>query len=255
MPSAPASGSKCALCHDTGIVIDEDAETARVCSCMKVKKTEKLLRSSNISEEFMGKSFEKFNWKNEDKRIKEAYQTAKKYSEGLVARIQDGQGIKGYPWLGLLGAPGSGKTHLAHAVTKPLFELGLSVLFFNWVSSFKEWMSWYNSDNKEKVEEIRQTVQNVDILILDDLCKESVNDNWVREIYGIVDYRYRKGLPVIYTSEYFSELIEYLSEATAGRLFEMSWRSSPPSLVKMLLKEKESPLVLDYRLKPFLQIN
>ena len=216
---------------------------------MKSKKAEKLLRSSNISEEFIDKSFETFKWKNEDGRITEAYQKAKKYSEGLVARILGGQGIKGYPWLGLLGAPGSGKTHLAHAVAKPLFELNISVLFFNWVTSFKEWMSWYNTNNKEKVEEIRQAVLNADILILDDLCKESVNDTWVREIYGIVDYRYRKGSPVIYTSEYFSELIEYLSEATAGRLFEMSSRSTPPSLAKMLLKDKENPLTLDYRLK------
>lgn len=231
------------------MVIDEEKEIASVCSCMKAKKVEKLMKSSNISEEFMDKSFETFNWKNEDRRIAEAYQTAKKYSEGLADRIKNGQGIKSYPWLGLLGAPGSGKTHLAHAVVKPLFELGANVLFFNWISSFKEWMSWYNSDNKEKVEEIRQAVQNADVLILDDLCKESVNETWVREIYGIVDYRYRKGLPVIYTSEYFSELIEFLSEATAGRLFEMSARSTPPALAKMLLKDGEDPLILDYRLK------
>ncbi|MCL6558854.1 MAG: ATP-binding protein [Firmicutes bacterium] len=242
-----AGSYKCPLCKDKGLILQNDA--ARVCGCMKARRLENLMRSSNISEEFVYKSFETFSLKGSDKRIAAAFQTARRYSDDLVKRVKSGEGLKGSPWLGLLGVPGSGKTHLAHAAVKPLFELGVKVLFFNWVSSFKEWMAWHSSDQKNRVDEIRQEIYNCDLLVLDDLCKECVNETWIREIYGIIDYRYRKGLPMIYTSEYYAELIEMLSEATASRLFEMSGRADPPAMALMLLNKKEDPLALNYRLK------
>lgn len=247
------SSNKCPLCNNSGLVVDFESKIARVCGCMKATLTENLMRTSNISDEFVNKSFETFNIKNQDKRVISAYQTAMRYSNHLVERIKKYQGLKGAPWLGLLGMPGSGKTHLAHAAAKPLFELGIRVFFFNWVSSFSEWMAAYNSDKKNRVDDIRQEIYNCDLLVMDDLCKECINETWIKETYGIIDYRYRKGLPIIYTSEYYSELVGMLSEATAGRLFEMSGRIDPPALALMFLKSDENPLSLDYRLKSVLR--
>ncbi|CAH8721953.1 hypothetical protein WDD9_006546 [Paenibacillus melissococcoides] len=98
------------------------------------------------------------------------------------------------------------------------------------------------------MEEIRKRIYNCELLIVDDICKESQKDTWIKEFYGIVDYRYRKQLPIVYTSEYFSELIGFLSVATAGRLFERT--KSPKGkkyLGKMLLDVGEDPLALNYR--------
>lgn len=247
------TGSKCVLCGGVGLVVDMQSRMAKVCGCMKARRAEELMRTSNISDEFAGKSFDTFALKDADRRVITAFQTAKRYSDGLVERMKNGEGMKGCPWLGLLGVPGSGKTHLAHAVVKPLFELGVKVLFFNWVSSFKEWMAWYNSDRENRVDEIRQELYHCDLLVMDDLCKESVKETWVQETYGIIDYRYRKGLPIIYTSEYYAGLIEMLSEATASRLFEMSSRVNPPAMALMLLEKNEDPLTLNYRLKNILK--
>lgn len=251
--SDPSSGKKCPICAGRGVVIDYENKVATVCVCVKTRRTANLMRTGNISDEFVGKSFETFNIKNVDKRVVAAYKTALLYTNDLLSRIENGQGLKGAPWLGLLGMPGSGKTHLAHAVVKPLFELGVRVVFFNWVSSFTEWMAAYSTDNKARVDEIRQAIYNCDVLVMDDLCKESSNQTWIRETYGIIDFRYRKGLPVIYTSEYYAELIKLLSEATAGRLFEMSNRADPPALALMLLENSEDPLSLDYRLMSVLK--
>lgn len=244
---------ECQFCRDRGLIVDEIKKMARVCGCTRLVRVESLMRTSNISEAFINKSFETFDLKKADRRVVAAFQTAKRYSDGLVERVKTGAGVKDYPWLGLLGTPGSGKTHLAHAVAKPLFELGVKVMFFNWVSSFKEWMAWYNSDEKNRVDEIRQEIYHCDVLVMDDLCKECINQTWIQEIYGIIDFRYRKGLPVIYTSEYYAGLIEMLSEATAGRLFEMSGRADPPAMALTVLEKNEDPLTLDYRFKNILK--
>ncbi|MNN77551.1 hypothetical protein D3C81_1940230 [compost metagenome] len=104
------------------------------------------------------------------------------------------------------------------------------------------------------MDEIRKRLYNCEILIVDDVCKESQKDTWVKEFYGIVDYRYRKGLPIIYTSEYFEDLIGFLSVATAGRMFEKSRsaKAAKKYLAKMFLVPGEDPLLLNHRLEDFL---
>ena len=215
----------------------------------------RMLKSCNISDEFINKSFDNFVVLGADQRVVSAYKTVKEYSDGLAARLKRGEGLKGVPWLGILGTSGSGKTHLATAAVLPLIELGVYPMFFNWVQSFSEWMAYYNKpDEAHKVDEIRQRLYTCELLIVDDVCKESQKDTWIKEFYGIVDYRYRKQLPIIYTSEYFHQLIGYLSKATAGRLFEKTRHpyTDKTYLVKMLLAEDEDPLALDYRFKGLL---
>lgn len=216
---------------------------------MERKKLKRIMQTTNMSEDAQLKTFDNFNLDGLDQRVIDAYELAREYSDGLVARIKKGQSLKGVPWFGLLGTSGSGKTHLVTATVAPLIELGIYPLFFNWVQSFTEWFSYYNSpDEAYKVEEIRKRIYNCELLLVDDICKESQKDTWIKEFYGIVDYRYRKQLPIVYTSEYFSELIGFLSVATAGRLFERT--KSPKGkkyLGKMLLDVGEDPLALNYR--------
>lgn len=244
---------ECPKCRDEGIIFDPIQNCAYRCECMERKKLQRLMKSTNMSEDALHKTFDNFVLEGADKRVVDAYELAREYSEGLVARVKKGQGLKGVPWFGLLGTSGSGKTHLVTATVAPLIALGVHPLFFNWVQSFTEWFSYYNSDEAYMVEDIRQRIYNCDLLVVDDICKESQKDTWIKEFYGIVDYRYRKQLPIVYTSEYFAELIGFLSKATAGRLFERT--KSPRGkqfLGKMLLRDGEDPLALDYRFKGLL---
>lgn len=244
----------CPKCHDEGVIFDPTRNTAYRCECQERKRLQRIMKSTNMSEDAQNKTFDNFALDGADPRVINAYELAREYSDGLVARIKKGQGLKGVPWFGLLGTSGSGKTHLVTATVAPLIELGVHPLFFNWVQSFQEWFAYYNSaDEAYMVEEIRQKIYNCDLLVVDDICKESQKDNWIREFYGIVDYRYRKQLPIVYTSEYFHQLIGFLSEATAGRLFERT--KSPKGkkfLGKMLLNDGEDPLALNYRFKELL---
>ena len=255
-PKKPLNGDlpgyKCDQCQDCGVIYDPARDVAYPCQCMEQRRLQKYLKSCNISDEFAHKNFDNFDISGADQRVVHAYNIAREYSSGLVARVKRGESLKGAPWLGLLGTSGSGKTFLATATALPLIGLGVYPLFFNWVQSFSEWLAYYNKpDEAHKVDEIRQKLYTCDLLIVDDVCKESQKDTWVKEFYGIVDYRYRKQLPIIYTSEYFHQLIGFLSKATAGRLFEKTKYpyTGKTYLGKMLLREDEDPLALDYRFK------
>lgn len=253
--AADLPGYDCELCRDKGIIYDQVRNVAYPCKCMERRKLQKLLKSCNVSDEFMHKNFDCFDLSGADRRVVEAYDIAREYSKGLLTRVKCGKGLQGAPWMGLLGTSGCGKTHLATAAVRPLIELGIYPFFFNWVQSFTEWLSYYNKpDEVCKVDEIRQKLYTCDLLIIDDVCKESQKDTWIKEFYGIVDYRYRKQLPIIYTSEYFYQLIGYLSKATAGRLFEKTrnQRTGRMYLGKMLLRKDEDPLALDYRFRGIL---
>lgn len=258
-PKKPLNGDspeyECDLCQDNGVIDDPGLNVAYPCKCMERRKLQKLLKSCNISDEFIHKNFDNFDINDTDRRVVNAYSIAREYSKGLVARVKRGESLQGSPWMGLLGTSGCGKTHLATAAVLPLIELGICPMFFNWVQSFSEWLSYYNKpDEAYKVDEIRQKLYTCDLLIIDDVCKESQKDTWIKEFYGIVDYRYRKQLPIIYTSEYFHQLIGFLSKATAGRLFEKTrnQHTGKMYLGKMLLREDEDPLALDYRFKGIL---
>jgi DNA replication protein DnaC len=245
---------ECPKCRDEGIIFVPERNVAYPCECIERKKLKRMLKSTNMSEDALHKTFDNFSLEGADPRVVAAYELAREYSDGLVARVRKGHDLRGVPWFGLLGTSGSGKTHLVTATVAPLIKLGVYPLFFNWVQSFTEWFSYYNNpDEAHKVDEIRQRIYNCELLVVDDICKESQKDTWIKEFYGIVDYRYRKQLPIVFTSEYFAELIGYLSKATAGRLFE---RTVGPKgkmyLGKMLLAEGEDPLALDYRFRKVL---
>lgn len=251
-PSAALPDYDCPLCQDTGVIHYPEKRLAMICKCQARKRTERLLPSTKISAEFAAKTFDTFDVHSTDERVQEAYEIAREYSTSLVRRVQRGESLVGIPWLGLLGKSGSGKTHLAHAVVHPLIQMGIYPVFFNWVHGFAEWMAYHQREyEKYKVDEVRQRLYNCELLIVDDVCKEDQRDTWVREFYGIIDYRYRKQFPIIFTSEYYSELIGYLSEATASRMFEkvISPKNGKEYLGKMLLEAGEDPILLNYRLR------
>lgn len=244
----------CPECRDEGVIFDPDRNVAYRCECLERKRLTRILKSVNMSEDAMYKSFDNFVLDGVDPRVVAAYELAREYSNGLVARAKSGKDLKGVPWFGLLGTSGCGKTHLITAAVAPLIEYGIHPLFFNWVQSFTEWFAHYNDpDGAHKVEEIRQRIYNCDLLVIDDICKESQKDTWIKEFYGIVDYRYRKQLPIVYTSEYFDKLIGFLSKATAGRLFERTRSSKGKQFLgNLLLRDGEDGMTMDYRFRGFM---
>ena len=242
-----ASEYECPICKDTEILLCGDAVVE--CKCAKAKKMQRAMRSSNINEEIKIKTFARFE-DDVPAEVQEIKKMCQSYAKGLIKYRERNGSLKGAPSLGLCGKSGMGKTHLVTAIAGELFAVGVVPVFFNWVSSFKEWFSCYEKD-AIMVNVIRGKFCEAELLIIDDLCKDCTKDTWVAEMYGIIDYRYRKQLPIIFTSEYYSELVNLLSEAQFGRLYEMTKnpKTGKHYMGKCFVKAGEDPLKYNYRLR------
>lgn len=241
---------ECNICKDKEILLVDDKVV--YCECALRKKAQKIMKSCNITEEIKVKTFE--NYKEDvDSKLIDIKKMCEEYTDGIVKYVNKTGSISGAPSLGLCGTSGCGKTHLITAISSKLVKHGIYPTFFNWVQGFKEWMSFYNYDEeKYKVDEIRGKLYNCQLLVIDDLCKDMVNKSWVAEMYGIIDYRYRKQLPIVFSSEYYAELASMLSEAHFGRLVEMTWNEKKKKhyIGTCFVKSKEeNPLKYNYRLR------
>ena len=132
-----------------------------------------------------------------------AYYAAKDMGRGNLSRGN---------FLVLAGPTGTGKTHLALAIGWEWFEDGFNVLFTR-VDDLVDWLRQGYEDGTyhKRLESVRRR----HLLILDDLGTEQAKD-WAGErLDRIVDWRYINRLPLVVTTNAFSE---DLAERVASRL-------------------------------------
>jgi DNA replication protein DnaC len=231
------------------VVIDYERNVAVPCVCAKQRRINKVLKHSNIGDEFRSKTFDSFSQDDKDSRVVRAYRLAKGYAEKFESiRTSEKCGF------GIVGAVGIGKTHLLCAIANKLLNDGVGVRYFNFVTGFKEMFAKYD-DGGKAVEEIRFELMSCDVLMLDDVAKGKrsktrpleISKSVYDEMYGIVDYRYFNRLPIIWSSEMYAGLSrdEVLGEATATRLIEKS------HIANVMYGKNEQFGSLNYRLRNF----
>lgn len=136
-----------------------------------------------------------------------AYYAAKDMARGNLSRGN---------FLVLVGPTGTGKTHLAMAIAWEWFEDGFNVLFTR-VDDLIDWLRQGIADGTyhKRLESVRRR----QLLVLDDLGTEQAKD-WAGErLDRIVDWRYINRLPLVVTTNAFSE---DLADRVASRLADKS---------------------------------
>lgn len=120
----------------------------------------------------------------------------------------------------LCGDVGSGKTHLVTGMARSLIEDRHVPTLFHTAPELLDrlrpsetgdqdaWASW---------------AMNSELLVLDDLCAERSTE-WTRErLFVLVNHRYRRNLPTVYTSNVGpNKLAAHLGARTASRILETS---------------------------------
>lgn len=178
----------CPKCSDSGFI------GTKMCTCLKELLVMMNIESSGMGSLINKQSFDNFDlsWYSDTKenydRMVRNLAVAKKFVEDFG---------KSYSNLLLIGATGTGKTHISTAIARALISRGFDVLYDtaqNIVAAFED--DRFHSGYGE-VERRSEKYMECDLLILDDLGSEFVNQFTVSCIYNLINTRQNRGKSTI----------------------------------------------------------
>ena len=211
----------CKKCKDTGWIIDHN-DFATKCECVSLQLSKNIVELAGIKSDDTGKSFKNFKQTKFD-NINRAKENAiqyvkdfkdiekKRFNSICFVGVMEGAEKKGV---------GTGKTHLAIAITNNLLHKGIAVKYFSY---------------REEIIKIKQTItdhetyqrelnkwKNARVLFIDDLFKGKITDSDVNIMFEVVNHRYLNRLPIIATTELDLYGLDSIDQAITSRLYEMS---------------------------------
>jgi DNA replication protein DnaC len=173
------------------------------------KTVQSVLSSSGVPKRHLGCSFDNFSTysdQNLTNALEQCRSIDSKFTDSLFLSSP---------------RPGTGKTHLSVAIMRSLVLNGLSdVLFISSPFLFLEIKNSFNSQDEHNTEKkIIEKYSSHPFLVVDDIGVEKVSE-WANQIwYMIIDSRYSKMLPTVYTSNLtVGQIAEKIDPRIASRL-------------------------------------
>ena len=175
--------------------------------CLKIEITSRILGKSNIPKRFISCDFS--NYRTASENQKKVLEKCKSFAENFQRYHKTGACLL------LCGRPGTGKNHLATAISKKLLTDGYSVLRIKasqyldayWAKGFDDREGWLREMAK------------VDLIMIDEIGRSSNAKSAQDAFFRLIDARYEAELPtMIATNLNRDELIEVLGDATYDRL-------------------------------------
>lgn len=180
----------------------------------KQQRVERLLDASNMPTRWKKRTFDDFIVNNANKK---AYEAAVQYANQFKRGQGDG--------LLLSGTVGTGKTHLAAAISMGLMENEYKVVFGTINGLLSEIRYSYNDERAESEAKLFEKYTTCDVLFIDDLGKERVSDWTEQMVFDIVNTRYEQCKSLVVTTNLSLHEIKVKyrdnGEALADRLLEM----------------------------------
>lgn len=209
-------------------------------------KIDKLIKDSGIRGRFLNRTFETFQ---EDEQNKKAYSMAKRYAEAFETMLPKKEKKSGHieppqiekNGLMIIGSYGTGKTHLAAAISNQLIKTGTPVICMTMIDLLARIKETFDRNDQATEADIMRIYEEVPLLVIDDIGSEQPTEWGASKIYAIVNARYEAYMPTIITTNYKGqELTKRMTppggdsknaEKTIDRLremclgMEMNWES------------------------------
>lgn len=138
----------------------------------------------------------------------------KRYFDAAVDNRASAEFLSSFPENGgnglyICGVTGAGKTHMASAIACALVDSGRSVIMSTSIGILSRIKATFDAGGG--TEEAIREYGHCDLLVIDDLGKESASDWSLSTMFQIVNMRYGAMLPTVVTSQYrYSKLVERL---------------------------------------------
>ncbi|MEI2702546.1 MAG: ATP-binding protein [Baekduia sp.] len=212
---SPAEQCPLGRCDGSGLLIDEQTQTARPCGChdqLVARRRARGLRSV-IPRRYRGLSFERPPITTIRPQIVAAVRS---YVRGLDDALSEGRGL----WL--FGPVGTGKTSLAMLVSEAALAAGHSVAVYSLPRLLAEIRTTFDEDAASSYTGLLDRLTSVDLLHIDDVGAEKTSPWVLEQLYALINSRYEEQRAVMITTNLDrDELAEQIGERTVSRLEEM----------------------------------
>lgn len=136
------------------------------------------------------------NYVCNSQKQKSAVDKAANYILNFASLKKEGRGLF------IEGTPGTGKTHIAAAISMELLKQGYSVIMQTQNEILATIKTAYDYYSNESEEEIVRQYKRVSLLVIDDVGKYPATIWGMATLYDIINYRYEEQLPTIITTNY-----------------------------------------------------
>lgn len=177
----------------------------------EIKKQEKLrriahLRANGIHDE----NIRNWTFENADNTNPDAINKAKRYYQKWAEMHEKNIGLL------LFGNVGTGKTYFAACVANALINDGVPVLMTNFSKILNDLSSFKEADKNSYV----NSLNNYELLIIDDLGVERQSDYALEQVFNIIDSRYKNGQPLIVTTNLSIEDLRNPQDMKFKRIYD-----------------------------------
>ncbi len=163
------------------------------------ERVKKIVGESGMGERFSRRTFDTFQETPENRR---ALAACRKYADGFDSLLlKHGQPEPGRNGLFISGPPGTGKTHLAAAISNQLLSQGKPVVCMTMIDLLERIKRTFNKTGADEGE-VLQIYKTIPLLVIDDIGKEPPTEWAISTVYNIINARYEAYLPTVVTTNY-----------------------------------------------------
>jgi DNA replication protein DnaC len=187
-------------------------------------RTERDAGQACIPRRFVGLSFDDYQCDGPEQE--RAFQTCRNFAKNIATVLEKGSNLI------LHGRPGTGKTHLACAIIKRLWETGYRGIYTTHEALRSHLRASYDPEATQRESAALQAFLGPDLLVIDEIEKAKGNPDTIRkDLHRLIDDRYADLKPTLVVSNMTAPALRlYLGTALWDRL---TGRDHLSCLVKM----------------------